>query len=319
MSIMEENTNLKEEITLDNNQKAKRSILGFIIGLAIIIPGISGSTVAIIFKLYDKMIYALGNLFSKFKKCILFLLPIGVFAFVGVLIGFFTIQKLLDLIPFILIALFAGMMLGSYPAVLDEIKGEKFTKTRIVLFILGLILPVILSVGSVFLNNNNASAESLLSLNFFQYILLFVLGYIVAITQVIPGLSATAILLALGYFRPIMDSVHFTFITENPQIILVYIMLVLGFLVGLLTFTKLLSKLFVKKRTTTFFLIIGLSLGSIISMFYNPDISIIYNDWASGASNINIHLPIGIICFILGVIVTYQFVKFERKHNIKAD
>ena len=52
----------------------KSTILGFFIGLAVIVPGISGSTMAIIFKLYDKLLYAMGNLFKSFKLCILFLL-----------------------------------------------------------------------------------------------------------------------------------------------------------------------------------------------------------------------------------------------------
>ena len=50
----------------------KSGLLGFFIGLAVIVPGISGSTVAIIFKLYDNFLYAVGNLFKKFKLCFLF-------------------------------------------------------------------------------------------------------------------------------------------------------------------------------------------------------------------------------------------------------
>ncbi len=63
-------------------------------------PGISGSTVAIIFKLYDQFLYAVGNLFKQFKKCFIFLLPIGAGIVLGLLLGFFTVQKLLELLPF---------------------------------------------------------------------------------------------------------------------------------------------------------------------------------------------------------------------------
>ena len=78
----------------------KSALLGFFIGLAVIVPGISGSTVAIIFKLYDQFLYAVGNLFKQFKKCFIFLLPIGVGIVLGLLLGFFTVQKLLELLPF---------------------------------------------------------------------------------------------------------------------------------------------------------------------------------------------------------------------------
>ena len=62
----------------------KSGLLGFFIGLAVIVPGISGSTVAIIFKLYDQFLYAVGNLFKKFKQCFAFLLPIGLGMVLGV-------------------------------------------------------------------------------------------------------------------------------------------------------------------------------------------------------------------------------------------
>lgn len=58
----------------NRRQVAKGGILGFFIGLAVIVPGVSGSAVAIIFKLYEKLPYALGSFFRKFKTCLLFLL-----------------------------------------------------------------------------------------------------------------------------------------------------------------------------------------------------------------------------------------------------
>ena len=59
-------------IKYNKNTWAKSAFLGFFVGLAVIVPGISGSTVAIIFKLYNQFLYALGNLFKQFKKCFTF-------------------------------------------------------------------------------------------------------------------------------------------------------------------------------------------------------------------------------------------------------
>ena len=117
----------------------KSALLGFFIGLAVIVPGISGSTVAIIFKLYDQFLYAVGNLFKKFKKCFAFLLPIGIGMVVGVLLGFISVKKLLEIIPFAVVCLFAGLMCGAFPAVKDEIKGAERNAKRIVLFAIGLL------------------------------------------------------------------------------------------------------------------------------------------------------------------------------------
>ena len=50
----------------------KAFILGIFIGLAVIVPGVSGSTVAIMFGLYAAMLYAIGNIFGDFKKCFKF-------------------------------------------------------------------------------------------------------------------------------------------------------------------------------------------------------------------------------------------------------
>ena len=113
----------------------KSSVLGFFIGLAIIVPGISGSTIAILFKLYNKLIYALGNILKKFASCFLFLLPIIIGGLVGIVLGFFTIKELINLIPFAVSGLFAGLMSGSAPTVFNEIKGQKFSLFRIILLI----------------------------------------------------------------------------------------------------------------------------------------------------------------------------------------
>ena len=135
------------------NQKSwcKSALLGFFIGLAVIVPGISGSTVAIIFKLYDQFLYALGNLFKQFKKCFLFLLPIGVGIVIGVLLGFIAVEKLLQWLPFAVVCLFAGLMCGAFPAVKDEIKGAKITPKRVALFAIGLCIPVALGCVSAIL------------------------------------------------------------------------------------------------------------------------------------------------------------------------
>lgn len=127
----------------------KSALLGFFIGLAVIVPGISGSTVAIIFKLYDQFLYAVGNLFKQFKKCFLFLLPIGIGMVLGLLLGFFTVEKLLAILPFAVVGLFAGLMSGAFPAVKDELKGAQMNGKRISLLVLGVLIPIAIGVISV--------------------------------------------------------------------------------------------------------------------------------------------------------------------------
>ncbi|HIZ00158.1 MAG TPA: DUF368 domain-containing protein [Firmicutes bacterium] len=291
----------------NGKEVAKSGVLGFFIGLAVIVPGVSGSTVAIIFRLYDKLLYALGNIVRRFRACIKFLLPIAVGLLIGFVLGFLAIQRLIDISPFAIIGLFAGLMVGSFPAVYDEIRREKKTPLRVGLFALGVAIPVAISVLSVFLSEG---AHSLEGLHAGHYILFLVLGYLVAVTQVVPGLSATAILMAFGYFSSIMESVSFTYWQHNPAVFGVYACLIVGFLLGLVTFSKLLTKIFAKRRAAAFFVIVGLSLGSIVTMFFNPDVYAVYQSWTT---NLNVlDLSLGLVLFAVGIVAAYLFVRYER-------
>lgn len=292
----------------NGKEVAKGGVLGFFIGLAVIVPGVSGSTVAIIFRLYDKLLYALGNIFRRFKKCAKFLLPIVLGLAVGFVLGFLAIQRLIDISPFTVIGLFAGLMLGSFPAVYDEVRSEKKTPMRVGLFLIGLAVPVAIALFSVFASEG---AQSLEGLNVGHYILFIVLGYLVAVTQVVPGLSATALLMAFGYFSSIMDSVHLSYWQQNPAVFGVYACLVAGFVAGLVTFSKLLTKIFAKHRAGAFFVIVGLSLGSILTMFFNPDIYAVYQSWTTALNVLD--LTLGLVLFAVGIVVAYLFVRYERK------
>ncbi len=289
----------------------KGGVLGTFIGLAVIVPGVSGSAMAIIFRLYEKLLFALGNIFKKFKKCIRFLLPIGIGAVIGLVLGFFGVQALLNLMPFAIVALFAGLMLGAFPSVKDQLKGEKPTTKRILLFIVGLILPIIISAVSVFATSATTALDNL---QFYHYIIFLVLGYIIAITQLVPGLSATALLMAFGYFSSLVNSISLSYWQTNPKIFVVYLCLIVGFVIGLFTVSKFMSKLIARHRAPTFFTVAGLSLGSVVSMFFNPDIVAVYRSWDFSWTTW-CDLGVGIVLFAVGVVVAYLFVRYERNHK----
>ncbi len=293
----------------------KSALLGFFIGLAVIVPGISGSTVAIIFKLYDQFLYALGNLFKKFKKCFAFLLPIGIGIVVGVLLGFITVKQLLEFLPFAIVCLFAGLMSGAFPAVADELKGAEWNKKRIGLFILGLTIPVALGCTSAILSvKGGASADVFATVQWWQVAIALVVGFVVGVTQIVPGLSASAFLMAVGWFSSLVDSVSMTYWKANGSIFFVYAGLGIGFLTAIFTFSKLLTTLFERARHTSYSMIVGLSLGSILSMFCNGDIMETYVAWAkSGIAWLD--LILGVVLFAAGVFGAYQLVKYERKKS----
>ncbi len=297
----------------------KSALLGFFVGLAVIVPGISGSTVAIIFKLYDQFLYALGNLFKRFKQCFAFLLPIGIGIVVGVLLGFITVKKLLDILPFAIVCLFAGLMSGAFPAVKDEVKGMTWNAKRTALFVLGLSIPVALGCASAILaSGSEGSADVFARIDWWQIVLALVVGFVVGVTQIVPGLSASAFLMAVGWFGSLMASVSMTYWQGNAAIFFVYGGLGIGFLLGLFTFSKLLTYLFGKARHTSYSMIVGLSLGSIVSMFCNGDMIGVYLGWAKkGVAWLDIGL--GVALFVAGVFAAYALVKYQRKQDEKTE
>ncbi|MDE6661292.1 MAG: DUF368 domain-containing protein [Anaeroplasmataceae bacterium] len=302
-----------EALEYQNSKEIINStILGFFIGLAVIVPGISGSTMAIIFKLYDKLLYAIGNILKRFKLCIVFLIPIVIGAILGFGLGFFAIQKLLKVFPFAIVAFFGGLMIGAFPAISDEIRKEKITLPKALLFLLGLGIPLTISITSTFIRGGNQSFEDI---QFYHYLLFIILGYIIAITQVVPGLSATAILMAFGYFIPLMESVSISYIQSNPLIISVYLCLGIGFIIGMISFSSFLTKVFDKNRKLAFFMIVGLSLGSILSMFFNPDIYETYQSWIHGNISFGLDLGFGILLFIIGILLAASFLKYEKRQK----
>ncbi len=293
----------------------KSALLGFFIGLAVIVPGISGSTVAIIFKLYDQFLYAMGNLFKKFKKCFTFLLPIGIGILIGVLLGFITVKKLLEILPFAIVCLFAGLMSGAFPAVKDELKGTEWNTKRITLFALGLAIPVALGCTSALLAvRSEGDSDVFANIEWWQVVLSLAIGYVVGVTQIVPGLSASAFLMAVGWFGSLMNSVSRTYWSSNAAIFLVYGGLAVGFLLGLFTFSKLLTYLFGRARHTSYSIIVGLSLGSILSMFCNGDMLLVYVDWVkNGVAWLDAIL--GVLLFAVGVVGSYLLVCYQRKKD----
>ena len=298
----------------------KSGVLGFFIGLAVIIPGISGSTVAIIFKLYDQFLYALGNLFKQFKKCFAFLLPIAIGIVLGFGLGFIAIKQLLDLLPFAIICLFAGLMIGAFPAVKEEIRGAARTPWRITLFCLGIAIPVVIGCVSAILTTQESIAVDVFAdVNVWLIIGSLFVGALMSVTQIVPGLSASALLMAIGWFSGLVDSVSFGYWQANPKIFFIYAGTGLGFLAGLLGFSKVLTLLFARAREASYFAIVGLSLGSILSMFCNGDVMEVYLSWTNGTANyMLLDIIGGVVLLAVGVFVAYLLVRYQWKKDKEA-
>lgn len=292
-------------------------ILGVFIGLAVIIPGVSGSTIAIIFGLYTAMLYAFGNILMDFKRCFIFLFPIGIGVVLGFAAGFLVIQKFFEPYIFQIICLFVGLMIGATPALTAEIKGAKITTSRAVLFCIGVIIPIAIGIISILLSTDaSTSGGAFETIEPWRIAAYFPLGFIVSVTQIVPGLSATAILMAFGQFAPILDSLHLDYLLNNPTAILLFASLGLGFVCGIIIVSRIFSAILKKHKTTAFFAVIGLSFGSIASMFINTDVFAVYGEWAAQGIP-TATAVIAPILLVIGFILSFLLTRYELNHNQK--
>lgn len=285
-------------------------IVGFCIGLSVIVPGISGSTIAIVMKVYDKMMYAFSNVFKKFKSCIIFLIPILIGIVVGFALGFLLVRLLLDAYPFITICLFVGLMIGTYPIVLEEVKGSKPMLYQKGLFVIGLIIPLLMSVLSLVLTGS----RDLTNISIMHYIMFLCIGILISLTQLIPGLSATVLLMIFGYYKFLLDEVSIDLL-HNFDLLLVYVVIVIGFVIGTLMFSKIINNLLNKQRKSFFFVICGLSLGSMISVFIGQECLDIYKSWDN--NSILIEIILGLISLTIGTLLTYIVYRYSKNKRLK--
>ena len=291
-------------------------LLGVFVGLAVIVPGVSGSTIAIIFGLYTGMLYAIGNILNDFRRCLRFLLPIGVGVVLGFGAGFLLIQRYFEAYMFEIVCLFVGFMIGAIPAITKEIRHRPVTPLRGMLFPVGVLVPLAVSTVSILLSAGaGADTNTFADFSVWRYVFYLPLGAIVSATQIIPGLSATAIMMAFGQFAPLINSLHVDYLLAHPQALGLYAALGIGFVVGLVLISKGFSKLLSRYKVTTFFMISGLSVGSILSMFFNADMWEIYTSWSKGAGLPWTTLIIGVLLLVVGFVPSFLLTRYELRRG----
>lgn len=268
------------------------AIKGFIIGIANIIPGVSGGTLAITLGLYERIINTITHFFTNIKENIKFLIPLGIGAVLSILILSRLIGTCLEEYPFPTTLFFIGLILGGVPLLTKKIKGQTGKISNWIIFFItaGIVLAL------AFLKSGDAYV-SLENLNLTGYLLLFLIGILAAATMVIPGISGSFMLMILGYYKPIIDTISNLTKFENiMQNILVLIPFGIGVLVGIILVAKLIEHLLKKFEIQTYFGIIGFVIASIVSII-KPLI---------GISISSFQIIIGIILLLIGAALAYR-------------
>lgn len=271
---------------------------GMIIGIANIIPGVSGGTMAVSMGIYEKLIQTIGNFFhhfkQNFKNNMIFLIPIVLGAGIGIVAFSKLLKFLLENYAMQTQFAFIGLILGSIPFVMKKSIEQGFSWKYIIPGLIALGIGVTLAVLELMGVTGNA-VESF-DITFINIILLFVYGIISAVSMVVPGISGSFILLLLGVYSAIITAIS----TLN---ILVLIPFAIGVAVGILLASKLISFLLDHFYGYTYFAIIGFVLGSLLAIY--PGFSF---DMAGLVS---------IICLVLGFIASYLISKYTNTEKVE--
>ena len=241
-------------------------IKGFFMGIANVIPGVSGGTIAIILGIYEKFIGAISNLLKDLKKNVKFLLPI----FIGMGIAILTTSKVIsysyDKFPLPTLMFFVGFVFGGIPMLMKNVKNKKERK-KISNYIIGLItFSLVIFLASYKFIFNMSSEVSFESMNIGSYILLFIVGIIAAATMVIPGVSGSLVLMILGYYYPVINTINALFKEDFMSNAIILGVFGLGVIIGIVLISKLLEMLFKKYKVKTYFGVLGFVFASIIAI-----------------------------------------------------
>ena len=316
----------------NENKKERNKVGGFFLdgakgitlGISAAIPGLSAGTIAVAESCYDTLIDAITSLRKQFKKSFLILLPYILGLLIGALAALIGIQKGYDAAPFSLTGLFAGFVFGSLPITFKELKKGTDSKEKTIhclSFFLCLLVAGGIGVLCALTKVNLASY--LQARVWWMYLLVLVAGILAAGACIVPGISGSMTLMVIGMYYPILN----TFCSRSNELsiwssdsgsyigtgVVLLILLIVGAIIGVVLSSKMMKVLLAKHRVSTFYGILGLILGSLVSMFINADI---YPKYQAGIATWD--YIVGAVLFCLSTCAIFFLIKYTDKKQKKA-
>ncbi|MFC1506125.1 DUF368 domain-containing protein [Thermoproteota archaeon] len=232
-------------------------IKGTLIGVANMIPGVSGGTMAVILGLYDRLIESISQLIgspSKWRQHAGFLITLGIGAVIGVVLFARLIDWALIKYEQLSLLFFMGLILGSIPSVVAHSRLKSLGIKEILT--IGISLILILTLGMF------RSTEPFLGayVQDFTPLILFLVSIVAGGAMIVPGVSGSLVFLLFGQYTVMVEAVN--------EIALVSLaIIVLGGILGVFIFAKIIHHALTRWSSLTNCAIIGLVGGSIIVLF----------------------------------------------------
>lgn len=235
---------------------------GFVIGIANIIPGVSGGTLMITLGIYEQIIGAISHFFRNLKENIRFFIPLGIGFVLSLLLGSKAIGFALEKYPLPTTVFFIGLILGGIPLLWKKVaKKEKKTSNYLVFLVTFLLIAIFSFLKS---GDNIASFDNL---TLGSYLNLLLVGMVASSTMIIPGISGSFMLMLLGYYTPIINTIRsitdFSLLGHNISVLLPF---GIGAVIGIIVVAKLIEFLIQKDETKTYYGVLGFVLASIIAI-----------------------------------------------------
>lgn len=285
--------------------------------LADSVPGVSGGTIAYLLGYYEDFIGALNSFITvkgeksekiaNIKKSLKFLLLLGIGWVVGFIFANQIITRVFETHIYQISSLFIGFIVFSIPLIIYEEK-ETLKKAYNAFFILiGAAVVVLISL----LNTADSSTFTAGNVGFGQLIYVMLVGMAAISAMVLPGISGSTIMLIFGVYKPVMDSIDAVLHLDFSGLPIV-MALGIGILLGVVLIIKLVKAALEHFRSQTVYTIIGLMLGSLVSIVKGPESLEPSKDALSFGT-------FSIIFFLIGgaVIIGLQFLKlfFDKKKS----
>ncbi len=173
-------------------------LVGAVIGIGGILPGVSGGVLAVSLGLYKPVIDALAGFFKAPRKNFLFLLPIGLGAALGFFLGALVLSRLMRRWYDQVLWFFLGLVAGGIPSFLREANERGFKRRYLIATVLGAALASLML--ALRREGHAQSAESLTPW------MALASGAVVSVGAVLPGVSTAFILMYLGWYRAMMEA-----------------------------------------------------------------------------------------------------------------
>ncbi len=277
---------------------------GLAVGIANIIPGVSGGTIMVLLGIFDNLMEAISNIFNlkiklKDKKAdIIFLTQV----LIGVAIGLVGFAKILEILfesyEVQTLYWFVGLILFSIPVLKKkELQGEKI---NYLFLTLGILLIASIAFLSPSDDGNLVSLDTLINtdLTLIYILTLILIGIISGASMMFPGVSGSMVLLVLGYYHIFKGYVANVTSFEIP-ILLALVFIAIGVGIGIVGSAIVTNYLLHNYKRNTMSFILGLVIMSAVVIIpittYTTSLVIT-----------------SIISFIIGAIVVLLFEKFSN-------